>query len=168
MTFSVAAGSSTSQARNMASLRSMSSPPEKSGDGAGLFAVLAERLDIEAVGIVDRAIVLDDADDLEALRGHQPRRHAADIAESLDDDAASTPGPDRTARSALSVTIMQPRPVASGRPREPPSCHGLAGDHRGDGVARVHGVGVHDPGHDAGRWCSRRARERRARVRESR
>ena len=60
MTFSVAAGSRTSHSRNMASFLSMSSPPGKSGDGAGFLAMLLQRRDIQAVGIVDRAIVFDD------------------------------------------------------------------------------------------------------------
>ena len=37
--------------------------------------------------------------------------------------------------------------MASLRPREPPRFDGLAGHHRGLRVARVHGIGVHDPGH---------------------
>ena len=43
--------------------------------------------------------------------------------------------------------IMTPRPVASRRPREPPMFERLAGHDGGHGLAHVHGVGVHHPGH---------------------
>ena len=55
---------------------------------SSLVAVLGERRDIEALGVVDRAIVFHDADDLEAFRAHELGGHYADIAETLDDDAA--------------------------------------------------------------------------------
>ena len=49
--------------------------------------MVEERGDIQAVGVVDRAIVFDDADDFESLAGHQLGGHAADVAEALNDDA---------------------------------------------------------------------------------
>ena len=51
--------------------------------------MLGERCDIEALGVLDRAIVFHDADDLEAFRAHDLGGHSADFAETLDDDAAS-------------------------------------------------------------------------------
>ena len=108
--------------------------------------MLEQSIDVQAVRIVDRAIVFDDADDLETGARHQPGRHAAHVAEALnhhagagrfdaepaqrlqrDDHAAAAGGFRAAARSAQS--------------------HRLAGDHRGHGLALVHGVGVHDPGH---------------------
>ena len=43
--------------------------------------MLGERCDIEALGVLDRAIVFHDADDLEAFRAHDLGGHSADFTE---------------------------------------------------------------------------------------
>jgi len=51
-----------------------------------------------------------------------------------------------------------PRPVASRRPRDPPMFSRLSSHDSGDGLAHVHGIGIHDPCHHllvgahVGRW----------------
>ena len=60
----------------------------EAGEEAGLLAMLLQRGDVQAVRIVDGAVVFDDADNLESHGAHQPGGHAADVAETLDDHAA--------------------------------------------------------------------------------
>ena len=51
-----------------------------------------ERLDVDAVRVVEAAVVLDDADDFVALFGQELGGVGADVAEALDDDAAAFDG----------------------------------------------------------------------------
>ena len=77
--------------------------------------MLLKRGDVETVGVIDRAVVFDDADDFESDGAHELGRHAAHVAEALnhhprilrleaeqferlqDDDHAAAPGGLRTA-----------------------------------------------------------------------
>ena len=138
ITFSVAAGMQDVAIQEQGFLPVHVFAAGESGDGAGLFAVLLQRGDIQAVGIVYRAIVFHDGDDVEADGRSSAGRHAAHVAEALDHHARRVPAVRPSRLSALSVTIMQPRPVASGRPRDPPSAMGLpvttAGERCGAGA----------------------------------
>ena len=57
-----------------------------------LLAVFDERVDVDAVGVVEAAVVLGDADDRVALFGEELGGVGADVAEALDDDAAAFDG----------------------------------------------------------------------------
>ena len=94
------------------------------------------------------ALPVGDRDDLGAHLRQQIRRDRTDVAEALDRDrGAFHVDPEVLGRFARR-TIMTPRPVASRRPSEPPISTGLPVTTAVDGVADVHGVGVHEPRHD--------------------
>ena len=111
--------------------------------------MLHQRFNIQALRIVDRAIVFDDADDLETGARHQLGRHAAHVAEALDDHASighiqaespqSLHGDDHAAASG---SLRAPARSAQ-RQR-------LSRNHACHRVAFVHGISVHDPRH--GLW----------------
>ena len=78
-----------------------------------------------ALLVVDAAGDVGDRDDLRAGLVAHPGRDRADVAEALHDDAGS-PSSVKPRKGAASRQIsMRPRPVASTRPREPPSESGL-------------------------------------------
>ena len=64
----------------------------EAGDRAGLLAVLDQRADVDAIRVVEAAVVLGDADDLVALFGEKLGGVGADVAEALNDDAAALDG----------------------------------------------------------------------------
>ena len=96
--------------------------------------------------VVDRGIILRDADDLVSGLGHQARGHAAHVAEPLNhhtriagthvevaqrfigDNQAASPG---SLRPSLRAAQIQR----------------FSGHYGRHGVALVHGIGIHDPGH---------------------
>ena len=118
--------------------------------GRAMFLHIAERhVDVDAVFVVDAAEDIGQADDL-AARARCSRRAAdrADVAEALHDDAASQSNGMSSTLQASRMVMNTPRPVASDAPWLPPMAQRLAGDDGRDRIAVVHGVGVHDPGHD--------------------
>ena len=115
-------------------------------DAAGAGLVLEELGDVEAVGVEERAIVLADADDLVALVPEELGGVGADVAEALDDDRGF--GGDHV--EVLEGLVGDDGDAAAGGLATAAGAaerDGLAGDDRGHGLAHVHGVGVHDPGH---------------------
>ena len=115
-------------------------------DGAGAGLVLEEFGDVDAIGVVESAIELADADDFVAPVPEDFCSVGADVAEALDDDRGfggdhvevldGLTGDDGDAAASGFAT------TARAAERD-----GLAGDDGGNGLADVHGVGVHDPGH---------------------
>ena len=75
------------------------------------------------------------------------RGDAADVAEALDDAARARARFQPSRSHARSITITTPAPVASCRKTEPPIETGLPVTISGHGVALLHRVGVHHPGH---------------------
>src|SRR6202789_3324537 len=118
----------------------------KAVDGSGAVLVFEEFGDVDAVGVEECAIVLADADDLVALVPEELGGVGAYVAEALDDDRGfggdhvevfeGLVGDDGDAAAGGLATASR----AAER-------DGLAGDDGGDGLAHVHGVAVHDPGH---------------------
>ncbi len=118
----------------------------EAGDGPGLSAMFDEGGDIDAVGVVEAAVVLGDSDDGVTLFGEEFRGVRADVAKALNDDAATVDGH----AEMLHGFIADDRDAATGRffsPAGAAEVDGLAGDDGVDGLAHVHGVGVHDPSH---------------------
>src|SRR5260370_29404079 len=64
----------------------------KAGDGAGALAMLDESGDVDAVLVVEAAVVFGDADDGVALFGEELGGVGADVAEALNNDAAAVDG----------------------------------------------------------------------------
>src|SRR5204863_3992162 len=93
------------------------------------------------------AVVLDDTDDLVASFEHQLGGVRADVAESLDDDARALAA---HAQLFQGLIANDHQPAAGGLTASARSAHvhRLAGDHGGDGLPHVHGIGIHHPGHD--------------------
>src|SRR6202012_5180108 len=115
-------------------------------DGAGLGAMLDECGYVDAIGVVEAAIVLGDADDGVALFVEELGGVGADVAKALDDDAAAVDGHAEVFHGLVADdgNAAAGGLFASARTAE---VDGLAGDDRVDGLAHVHGVGVHNPGH---------------------
>jgi hypothetical protein len=120
--------------------------------------VSADRLDVETFRAVDRAAHVADGDDSGALLRHQPRRDAAHVAEALDGDPALAQVHAEMARGildgvydALSRRFGPTFGAAEG--------DRLAGDHGRDGVADVHRIRVHNPGHRLGIGVDVRSRD---------
>src|SRR5260370_1327869 len=114
--------------------------------GGSLSGVLRRRGNLEAGGVVDAAVQVDDEDNLESGASHELRRHAADISETLDDHARRGALQAETAERLLD----DDHAAASGgfgAPFRSAQRDGLAGDDGGLSMARVHRVGVHDPRH---------------------
>ncbi len=97
-------------------------------------------------GVVEAAVVLGDADDGVALFGEELGGVGADVAEALNDDAAAFDGH----AEVLHRLVADDGDAAAGglaASARAAEVDGLAGDDGVDGLAHVHGVGVHDPGH---------------------
>jgi hypothetical protein len=84
MTFSFAAGRRTSQSEEQRLVAVDVLAFGKVGYGAGFAAMLHQGLDVEAMAVVDSPVPFDNRDDLESHARHEPRRHAADVAEALE------------------------------------------------------------------------------------
>src|SRR6185437_13470230 len=116
-------------------------------DRAIALAIFEEGSDVDAVWIIECAVILDHADDLIALFLQEMGRIGTNVAEALYDDSAAV---------ALDVEIAE-GPVADNADSAPgrfpaptgaADVDGFAGHDAGDGLTHVHGVGIHDPGHD--------------------
>ena len=118
----------------------------EAGDGAGLGAVFDEGGDVDAVGVVEAAIVFGDADDGVALFVKEFGGVGADVAEALNDDSAAVDGHAKVFHGFIADDgdAAASGFFAAARAAE---VDGLAGDDGVDCLAHVHGVGVHDPGH---------------------
>src|SRR5690242_16544029 len=104
--------------------------------------MLLKRGNIEAVAVVNGAVVLDDADNFEAALAHQARGHPTDIAEALNDHA-SVFGFESEFRESFAGDDHTAAPGGFRPTARSAESHRLARDYRSNGVARVHGVGVH-------------------------
>jgi len=115
-------------------------------DGAGALAVFDEGRNVDAVLVVEAAVVLGDADDGVALFVKELGGVGAYVAEALDDDAAAFDGHAEELHCFVADDgdAAASGLLASARAAE---VDGFAGDDGVDGLAHVHGVGVHDPGH---------------------
>ncbi len=106
------------------------------------------------VAIGDQTVAEDEAFagfelDLEAHVGSKGGEVAADVAEALDGDGGAL----EVHLQGLGGLADAERDAAAGgllAPLGAADVHGLAGDDGGDGVALVHGVGVHEPRHGLG------------------
>ena len=146
ITFSVAAGMRMSQSETMSSSLGMASAPRKPSVVPLRYLYSTELVDVDAVGIVEAAVLLGDADDLVAVLHHEAGGVGADVAEALNDDAAAVDGQVEIAQAL----VADHHDAAAGgldAAARAADVERLAGDDAGDGVAHVHGVGVHDPGH---------------------
>jgi len=115
-------------------------------DSSGLGAVFDERGDVDAIGVVESAVVLRNADDGVALFVKELGGVGADVAEALDDDS----GPVDGHAEVLDGFVTDYGDAAAGgffASARAAEVDGLAGDDGVNGLAHVHGVGVHDPGH---------------------
>ena len=118
-------------------------------DSPVLLLPAVDAADVETVGVVDATSRIRDGDHRGALIGDQPRSDRAGVAETLDRDAgAGDVHPDLSDgledaidRSARGGFVSALRPAQADR---------LAGDDARHGVADVHGIRVHHPGHDLG------------------
>src|SRR5579863_7718 len=118
----------------------------ESGDGAVLLAMFAERLYVDAILVVEAAIDFENADDLVAGLCHEQRGVGADVAETLHDDT----GGFFLKFQFLDGFIADDHDAAAGgfaAAARSPHVDGLASHDGGDGLAHVHGIGVHHPGH---------------------
>ncbi len=115
-------------------------------DGAGALAVFDEGGNVDAVLVVEAAVVLGDTYDGVALFVKELRGVGAYVAEALDNDAATF---DRHAE-VLHCFVADNGDAAAGgllASAGAAEIDGFAGDDRVDCLAHVHGIGVHDPGH---------------------
>jgi hypothetical protein len=118
----------------------------EAGDGSGLSAMFDEGGDVDAIGVVKATVVLGDSDDGVALFGEEFRGVRADVAEALNDDAATVDGH----AEMFHGFVTDDGDTATGgffASAGAAEVDGFAGDDGIDGLAHVHGVGVHDPGH---------------------
>ena len=115
-------------------------------DGACALAVLDEGGDVDAVRVVKCAVILRNSDDGVAFLCKQLRGVRADVAETLNDDAAAVDG---HAKLLDGLITDDGDTAASGlfTSARTAEIDRLAGDDGVDGLSHVHGVGVHDPGH---------------------
>ena len=124
MTFSSAAGSSTSTSSVSSSSFVMRSPfTYPSSDRCSLH-VRDRVIDVDAVRVVDGAGAIADRDDLAAFALQQLRRDRPTLPKPCTATVVPRTFMPRCA-SASFVTIMQPRPVASRRPSDPPISTGF-------------------------------------------
>ena len=118
----------------------------KPAEGAVLGGVGDECGHVEAAGVEVAGGVVADAEHLHPAFGEFGGADAADIAEALNNggrtqrcDAAAFGGAHGQMDGAAASGLTPADGAARG--------DGLAGDDLGDGLALVHGVGVHEPGH---------------------
>ena len=105
-----------------------------------------EGVDVEAGRVVDGTVPLDDGDHAEASGGHKFGCLAADVAETLDNDFGLF-GVDLEFLEGFESDEEAAAAGGFGTSAGAAEVEGLAGDDSGNGVAFVHGVGIHDPGH---------------------
>src|SRR6185369_13037772 len=118
-------------------------------DGAVLGLPADHLADVEAVRVVDAAGRVGDGDDRRALLNDQPGGDRAGVAEALDRDARrGQVHPEMARRLDDRVHAATGRRLVAAFGAT--EADGLAGDDARDRVARVHGIGVHHPGHDLG------------------
>src|SRR5215831_15154040 len=113
---------------------------------AGFLAVFHQAGDVEALRVINGAVVFDDRDDFKAGAGHELGGHAAYVAESLNNYASGGALHAEETKSLLGddhAAAARSLRAAAGAAE----IDGLSGDDGGLGVAGVHGIGVHDPGH---------------------
>ena len=115
-------------------------------DGSGAGAVLEEGGYVDAVLVDEGSIIFGDAEDGVALAVEQFRGVRAYVAKALDNDAALG---DVHAEVFDGFVAADGDAAAGGFLASSGAAEvdGLAGDDGGGGLADVHGVGVHDPGH---------------------
>ena len=148
ITFSVAAGIRTSHSRRQQLVRIGRLRAREAVDRCRASpSVLQQRADVDAVRVVQRAVILADADDLVALLRTSASPRSSPHCRSPARSPGSRSGDMPRCFSAWSHTTATPRPVASRRPREPPRFTGLPVTTARHRLPHVHGVGVHDPRH---------------------
>ena len=120
--------------------------PREPGDAVVLVAPLVERLQVEPSLVVDAAGDVGDADHARPAEGELVGRDRADLPVALDDAARALERPAEPAHGLLH-DHDDPDPGRLGP--EDAAAHGerLAGDDLRHGVADLHRVGVHHPGH---------------------
>src|SRR6202034_4348253 len=99
-----------------------------------------------AVSVVKATTHFDDADDLVSRGRHEPSRVRSHVTEALNDDAAAV----AIQAQLLDRLLANHEHAASrrfGAPARSADVDRLAGDDSGYGLARMHGIGIHDPGH---------------------
>src|SRR5580658_1518768 len=107
--------------------------------------MVLQRLKIEALGIIDAAADIADADDARAILGHALGRVTADVAKTLHDDAAVVGKLEHVDYAVGAKGDAAPGGfLASERAAD---ADRLASDDAGNGVANLMRVGVHDPRH---------------------
>src|SRR5208283_3886395 len=119
----------------------------ESVDGAVFLAEVDERLQTDAVLVVQAAAHFPDADDLVTCLIHQQGGIGAHVAEALHDDARALA---RQAQLLAGLIAHHHHAAAGGFATSAGAADvdGLSGDDGGDRLPHVHGVGVHHPRHD--------------------
>jgi hypothetical protein len=92
ITFSVAAGIRISHSVVITSSEGIASALRKPKRRPIAFLVLEQLVDIDAIRIVEAAVILGDADNLIAVLRQQARSIRANVAKALDDHAAAVDG----------------------------------------------------------------------------
>src|SRR5208337_4347244 len=100
-----------------------------------------------AILFVETAADLDDADDFVSRLGHKPGRVRADIAEALHDDASGI-AIQAQFLDRLIANHENATPGSLTAPARSANVDRFAGHDGGHGLASMHGIGVHHPGHD--------------------
>ena len=156
--FSRAAGMRMSQSTSRTSALLMSEAPGKPWTVPCSAFQPIDLGDVEAVRVVDAAGRVGDGDDRRALLADQPGRDRAGVAEALDRDARL-----RQVHPEVARRLDDGVDAATGRrlvaALGAAEADRLAGDDARDGVARVHRIGVHHPGHDLGVGVDVRGRD---------
>ena len=144
--FSVAARTSTSQGSSSRRWFETSGRAGEARDAVVLGAPLVEGLQVEPSLVVDAAGDVGDADHTRPAEGELVGRDGADLPVALDDAARAVERPAEPAHGLLH-DHDDPDPGRLGP--EDTAAHGerLAGDDLRHGVADLHRVGVHHPGH---------------------
>src|SRR5215469_5237449 len=119
----------------------------ESVDGPVLLAELQQRLNVNAVLVKEASADFGYADDFVSGVVHELGGIGADIAESLNDHSGAVTV---DIELAASFVADDHHAAAGGFAASAGAANvdGLSGYHGGDGLAHVHGVGVHHPGHD--------------------
>ena len=147
MTFSSAAGTSTSQSNSSTSRLSVRSPPVKPTTEPGLELVRDQTLDVEPAFVRDAALRIGDRDDAVAALRHQLRRVHSGVAEALNRNARAFDRlSERLHRFVDDVHAAARRRLVA--PERSADRDRLAGNDSRNRVAVLHRERVHDPGHD--------------------